>query len=316
MSVTRNNGMSATAFAGATVANVGCGFDILGFALQSPGDEVTAELSSQPGVVIKGIEGDNQRLPLNPQKNTAGVSVLKFLEHIGAKEGVALFLRKKMPLGSGLGSSAASAAAALFAVNHLFGSPLTTRELVPFAMEGERVACGSAHADNVAPSLLGGIVLIRSYSPLDLVEIPVPAGLHAAICHPHLEVNTADARQILRKEVSLRDAVKQWGNIAGLIAGFYRNDLQLVGRSLEDFIIEPARSDLIPGFAKVKESAIKGRALGCSISGSGPSMFALCANQQDAEKVSRLMAEAFDSLQIGSDIFVSAVGENTAPKIL
>lgn len=303
-------------FAGATVANVACGFDILGFSLEAPGDEVTAEISAGKGVTIRAITGDEGRLPLDPEKNSAGLSVLKFLEHLQAREGISLSLHKRMPLGSGLGSSAASAAAALFAANALFGAPLTPRELIPFAMEGERVACGAAHADNVAPALLGGFVLIRSYDPLDVVELEVPGELHAAVCHPHLEVKTADARRILRPEIKLKSAVRQWGNVAGLIAGLYREDYQLISRSLEDVIIEPARSGLIPGFTAVKDAALANGALGCSISGSGPSIFSLCRGKEVAQLVAESMAAAFGTIGVGSETFVSAINKGTGARVL
>ncbi|MFA6034084.1 MAG: homoserine kinase, partial [Myxococcota bacterium] len=215
---------TVTVFAPATVANVASGFDILGFALNEPGDEVTASRSAKGGVTIESIEGDGGKLPWQAERNTAGVPVLRFLEQTGITEGVSIRLRKMMPLGSGLGSSAASAAAAAFAVNELFDRPLSPGELVPFALEGERVACGTAHADNAAPSLLGGFVLIRNYSPLDLVRISAPAELWAAVIHPDIEVRTEDARRILKKRVFLKDAVTQWGNTAGLIAGLLMSD--------------------------------------------------------------------------------------------
>lgn len=302
-------------FAPATVANVACGFDILGFAVDAPGDEVIVKFKKSPGVVISKITGDNGKLPRDPEKNTAGVAVLEFLKSIKSRQGVEIKLHKKMPLGSGLGSSAASAVAAVFAVNLLFGEPLKREQLLPFAMEGERIACGSAHADNVAPSLLGGFVLIRSYNPLDVVKIPTPKSLFCIIVHPQIEVRTEDARKILRREISLKDAISQWGNVAGLIAGLYKTDYSLIGRSLQDIIIEPVRAILIPNFEKVKNAALDAGALGCSISGSGPSIFALSNSLKTAKNIGQAMSGQFELLKIQSEIYISKINQD-GPKIL
>ncbi|HTF80718.1 MAG TPA: homoserine kinase [Cytophagales bacterium] len=306
---------SIKVFAPATVANVVCGFDVLGFALHNPGDEVVMRKSNKPGVIIKSITGDNGRLPLDPEKNTVGVSVLNFLRHINSSEGVEIELTKNMPLGSGLGSSSASTVAGVFAVNELFGTPLKREELLPFAMEGERLACGSAHADNVAPSLLGGFVLVRSYAPLDVVKLPTPHDFYCSIVHPHIEVHTKDARQILPKQIFLKDAVTQWGNVAGLVAGLYQSDFELIGRSLKDVIVEPVRSILIPGFMQVKEAAMQAGAIGGGISGSGPSIFALSKGRDTAEKVTAAMKSVFDRINIGSDRYISEVNAE-GPKVI
>ncbi len=214
---------SIRVFAPATVANVACGFDILGFALESPGDEVIMRATSTPKITIAKITGDNQKLPLDPEKNTVSVPVLKLLKHLKSKQGFEIELHKKIPFSGGMGSSAASAVAGVFAANELLGRPLSTLELIPFAMEGERVACGSAPADNVAPSLLGGFVIVRSYDPLDAIKISSP-DLYCVVVHPDLEVRTADARKILKPEIPLSTAVQQWGNVAGLIAGLLNSD--------------------------------------------------------------------------------------------
>lgn len=306
---------SIKVFAPATVANVVCGFDVLGFALHNPGDEVIMRKTNNPGVVIKTITGDNGRLPLDPEKNTVGVSVLNYLKHINSAHGVEIELIKNMPLGSGLGSSSASTVAGVFAVNELFGNPLKREELLPFAMEGERLACGSAHADNVAPSLLGGFVLVRSYAPLDVVKLPTPQDFYCSIVHPHIEVQTKDARQILPKQIFLKDAVTQWGNVAGLVAGLYQSDFDLIGRSLKDVIVEPVRSILIPGFMQVKEAALSAGAIGGGISGSGPSIFALSKGKETAEKVTMAMKSVFDKINIGSDSYISEVNA-VGPKVL
>lgn len=297
-------------YAPATVANVACGFDIFGFAVNHPGDEIVLEKRTESGIIIKEITGDEGRLPLDVSKNTAGIAIQKFLEFIGKPEqGFSISLHKDMPLGSGLGSSAASAVAGVFAANELMGRPLTQRELLPFAMEGERVACGSAHADNVGPSLLGGFVIIRSYQPLDIVQIKTPDDLFASIVHPQIEVNTKDARGILDKEISLSTTITQMGNVAGLVAGLLLPDFDLIGRSLVDVIIEPSRSILIPQFAEVKAAAIDAGALGCSISGSGPSLFALSKSIATAERVAQAMANEFNKVGIGSEQYVSNINQ-------
>ncbi|HEY8401477.1 MAG TPA: homoserine kinase [Cytophagaceae bacterium] len=306
---------SIKVFAPATVANVACGFDVLGFAVDSPGDEVTLKLTSKSGVKITSITGDDGRLPKDTERNTAGVAVTRFLRHINEDKGIEISLNKKMPLGSGLGSSAASAVAGVFAVNELLGRPMKQEDLLPFAMEGERIACGSAHADNVAPSLLGGFVLIRSYSPLDVIKIPTPVNLFCTIIHPQIEVQTKDARDILKKQISLKDAVIQWGNVGGLITGLMMSDYGLIGRSMHDVIIEPVRSVLIPGYDDAKQCALEAGALGAGISGSGPSIFALSTTEETAIKVGAAMQKVFDSISIGSEVYVSRIN-NSGPQIL
>ncbi|MDG5766657.1 homoserine kinase [Balneolales bacterium ANBcel1] len=297
-------------FAPATVANVACGFDSLGFAINQPGDIVEAELSDTPGVRILDVTGDGGRLPREAEKNTAGVAVIAMLEHLGSRQGVDIVLHKRMPLGSGLGSSAASSVAALFAVNMLLEEPLDRAGLLPFAIKSEELACGSPHADNVAPGLLGGFVLIRSYSPLDVIPVDFPENLYCTILHPHIELRTEDSRRILRKHIKLQDAVIQWSNLAGLIAGLSKADFPLISRSLNDIIFEPVRSLLIPGFDKVKASALDSGALGCSISGSGPSVFALSTSAEQAREVGLAMKQAFSELQLESDIYVSPVNRS------
>jgi homoserine kinase len=300
---------SIKVFAPATVANVACGFDIMGFAVENPGDEVVLHLSHEPGVRITRITGDDGRLPLHPDKNTASVSIKALLQHLGSDQGFELELHKRMPLGSGLGSSAASAAAGVYAANQLLGDPLSPLELLPFAMEGERLACGSAHADNVAPALLGGFVVIRSYSPLDVFRIPTPEKLFCTIVHPDIEVNTKDARHILRNQITLKSAVVQWGNVAGLVAGLLQSDYGLIGRSLQDVIIEPIRGLLIPGFNEVKEAAARAGALGSSISGSGPSIFALSPDQETAEAVGEAITGVFQRIGISGETYVSRINQ-------
>ncbi len=298
---------AVTVFAPATVANVASGFDVLGFALEAPGDTVRLRRIAEKDVRVVSISGDGGRLPRDPQRNTAAVAAAGFLRSIGFPFGVEISLEKQMPLSSGLGSSAASAVAAVAAANELAGSPRGRRDLLPFTMEAEKAACGSAHADNVAPALFGGFVLIRSYQPLDVVRLPVPTGLSCAVAHPHAELRTEDARRVLKKEIPLAVATRQWGNLAALVAALFSGDMALLSRSLQDVVAEPARSLLIPGFAAVKAAAIAAGALGCSISGSGPSVFALCIGEAQAGAAGRAMVDAFAGAGLAADLYVSAV---------
>ena len=294
-------------FASATVANVTCGFDVLGFAVNEPGDELEILKYKGKDIILEEITGDSGRLPVNIEKNTATVVISQILDHLGEKPGLKIRLHKKMPLGSGLGSSAASSVAGAFAINEMLGSPLTKMELLPFVMEGERVACGAAHADNVAPSLLGGFVLIRSYDPLDVISIPTPGDLFAIIINPQIEIETKDAREILKKELLLKDAIKQWGNVGGLITGLFTDDYELIGRSMTDYIVEPIRAILIPNFEEVKNAALDAGVLGCGISGSGPSIFALSKGRSIAEKAGQEMRKAFLALDIESNVYISSI---------
>ncbi len=303
------------AFAPATVANVACGFDVLGFAVDNPGDEVKITLTDTGKIRITKIEGDQGLLPLDAELNTVSIVIKEYLNHLGLSHGVDIELTKGMPLKSGLGSSAASSVVGVYALNKLLGSPLSDEALLPFAMEGERLACGSAHADNVAPALLGGFVLVRSYSPLDVVKLPTPENLYATIIHPHIEVKTKDARAILKTNVSLKDAVVQWGNVGGLVAGIMMQDYALIGRSLQDVIVEPVRSLLIPGFDAIKNAAIENGALGSSISGSGPSIFALSTSKETAEKIGAAMQKVCSETGIDSEVYVSKVS-NQGPRII
>jgi homoserine kinase len=300
---------SIKVFAPATVANVTCGFDVLGFAVNNPGDEVILRKNNSDKITIKAIHGDGGRLTLDPTMNTVSVSILQYLKANNITQGLEIELFKHMPLGSGLGSSAASSVAGVFAVNELLGLKKSVDEMLPFAMEGERIACGSAHADNVAPCLFGGFVLVRSYDPLEVVKIDTPKGMYCSIVHPHIEVQTKDARNVLRKQVSLSDAVIQWGNVAGLVVGLMKSDFGLIGRSMQDVIVEPVRAELIPGFYQVKESAMNAGAIGCGISGSGPSIFALSNSEAKAQNIAKAMADAFQKISIGSETYVSEVNE-------
>jgi len=303
---------SATAFAPATVSNVACGFDVLGFALESPGDEVTATLAPS-GVRIDEIAGDSGRLPREASRNTAGVAALALLTTLEERRGVTLSIRKGLPLSSGLGGSAASAAAAVVAVDAVLGANASIETLMACAFEGERLGAGSAHADNLAPALCGGFVLVRRPNPPDVIRLPVPDGLVAVVVHPDLEIETAKARELLGTTVSLSDAVRQWANLGAFVDGLHRSDFALISRSLEDVIAEPRRAPLIPGLAMIKRAAIDAGALGCSLSGSGPSLFALCVGNAVAASVARAMTSAVKT-HIGGDpqIYVSAIATRGA----
>ncbi len=294
-----------TLFTPATVANVSCGFDVLGFCLDAIGDTMIFRTVPKKGVRIVKITG--QDLPLENHKNVAGVAVLALLKRIDTNIGFEIEIHKKIKPGSGIGSSAASAAGAVFGVNKLLGEPFTVKELIPFAMEGERLASGTAHADNVAPALLGGFTLVRSYTPLDVIKIHTPPELYAAIIHPQIEIKTADARAILKKTVSLQETTTQLGNLGGLISGLYTENYPLISRSLHDEIVEPYRSVLIPEFDKVKDAALDVGALGSGISGSGPSIFALCKGKEVAERAAQAMASIYAQTAIDFEVHVSKI---------
>ncbi|AFL83973.1 homoserine kinase [Belliella baltica DSM 15883] len=300
------------AFAPATVANVSCGFDILGFAIDELGDQVEVSLSETPGLKVVKIEGDGGRLPYEAEKNTCTVAIQAMLDHLGFTKGMEISLYKGLPLGSGMGSSAASAAAALVAANALLGYPFDKKQLVNFAIEAERIACGAAHADNVAPSLLGGFVLIRDYEPLDVIKLPVPKGLYCTLLHPHLELNTSDSRSVLRTQISLKDSTIQSGNIAGLIAGLFQEDYNLISRSLKDVIAEPTRALLIPGFYELREAIQTIGALGSGISGSGPTIFTLSPSQAIAKEVGSAGKEVFKKIGLDVDVYISEVNDRGA----
>lgn len=301
------------AYAPATVSNVACGFDVLGFALDEPGDIVVAKPRDEPGVTIAAIHGDGGRLTLDPARNTAGAAALALLRKLETTRGVTLTIHKGLPLASGVGSSGASAVAAVVATNELLGRPAPLEALLACAMAGEQAGCGAAHPDNVAPSLYGGFVLARSAHPPDIVRLPVPVGLACAVLHPRVEVQTGAARALLGDSVPLRDAVRQWGNLGGLVAALFTNDLLLLSRSLEDVVAEPKRAVLVPGFFSVKAAALAAGALGCSLSGSGPSMFALARSLDDARRAGEAMRRAFDmASDEGADLWVSLVGTQGA----
>lgn len=296
----------------ATVANIVCGFDILGFALNEPCDELTLELSNETGIQI--INNDDYDLPTDAERNVSGAALLALLEEAKDVKGFTLISKKKIMPGSGIGSSAASAAGAVVAANQLLNNHFTKEDLVRFAMCGEKVACGIKHADNIAPCIYGGVTLIRSVFPLDIISIDAPI-LHVTVVHPQIEVRTSDARQILKQQVLLKDAIRQWGNIAGLVAGFIKHDYDLISRSLEDVIIEPVRSILIPGFDEIKKTSKEAGALGGGISGSGPSIFMLSKDAATATQVEGTMKTVYDKISIAYHTYVTIIN-NEGVKIL
>ena len=305
---------SIRVFAPATVANISCGFDVLGCCLNNVGDEMQISLSAEAGVRITKIDGAD--LPLATDKNVAGVAVIALLEALNDyTTGVDIEIYKKIKAGSGIGSSAASSAGAVWGVNELLGKPFTPQQLVAFAMVGEKLASGNAHADNVAPALLGGFTLVRSYKPLDVLKLNTPEDLYMTIIHPQIEVKTADSRRVIKQNVSLKNAITQWGNLGGFITGLYTNDYALLGRSLEDVIIEPMRSILIPKFEEVKTAALNEGALGAGISGSGPSIFALSKGKETATKVAKAIEAIYTPTGITFDIHVASINDNGVTKI-
>ena len=292
-------------FCPATIANISCGFDVLGVALDSVGDEMVIRKVLEKGIRITKLVG--QDLPLQTEKNVAGVAGLALLASSDYKGGFEIEIYKKIKAGSGIGSSAASSAGAVWGMNQLLGEPFSNSKLVEFAMEGERLASGVAHADNVAPALFGGFTLVRSYEPLDIIPINSPSELYATVIHPQIEVKTSDSRKILKTNITLKDGIKQWGNLGGLVAGLFTEDYDLIGRSLIDHIVEPIRSILIPGFDDVKENSLAAGALGCGISGSGPSIFAFSKGEAIAKEVALAMKNVYQNIGIDYDVHVSKI---------
>ena len=300
-------------FSPASVANVSCGFDVLGFCLDSIGDIMVVHKTATPGVLIGSVTGED--VPIDPNKNVASIAVNALLEEHKTDFGFRIDIDKKIKPGSGIGSSASSAAGAVFAVNELLGRPYSRRQLVRFALAGEAMASGAAHADNLAPVLLGGFTLVRSNASLDIVKLPCPSELVATIIHPKIELKTIHSRAILKKEISLKSAVEQWGNLGAFVSSLYTSDYELLSRSMKDKVIEPLRAMLIPKFDEVKDAALQTGALGSGISGSGPSVFALSKGADTASKVGEAMKKIYDSIGLDHDIHISPINE-TGIKIL
>lgn len=296
----------------ATIANLVCGFDVLGLALNEPYDVMEVTLTETPGIKIR--HNDIYDLPTIPEENVAGVALMELMQEIDPSIGFEIIIEKHIKPGSGLGSSAASAAGSVVAANHLLENRFTNEELVRFAMAGEKLASGVKHADNISPCIYGGVTLIRSIFPLDIVSLPSPP-MYVTVVHPQIEVKTSDAREILRKEVLLKDAIKQWGNIAGLVAGFMKSDYGLISRSLEDVIIEPVRSMLIPGFDDVKKRSLDAGALGGGIAGSGPSIFMLSEKENTAKNVEKIMKDIYDSTGLKYHTYVTTINNDGITRI-
>lgn len=292
-------------FCPATIANLSCGFDVMGTCLDNVGDEMVVRKIKEKGIRITKITG--AELPLETENNVAGVAGLALLRHLDIDFGFEIEIHKKIKAGSGIGSSSASAAGAVFGINALAGNPFSRKELVAFAMQGEVLASGSAHADNVAPALMGGFTLVRGYNPLDIIRIESPNEIVATVIHPQIELKTSEMRAVLQPTILLKDAITQWGNVGGLVAGLCTSDYELIGRSLHDSIVEPLRGPFIPHFDSVKAAALQHGALGAGISGSGPSVFALSRGFDTAHKVADSMRKIFENTMIPFEIHVSAI---------
>jgi homoserine kinase len=301
----------AHAFAPASVGNVAIGFDILGFSVDAIGDSATVSRIEAPGVAIKAISGVVQGLPMQAERNTAGRALLAMQEALGLQFGFELVLEKGIALASGLGGSAASAVAAVVAANALLSEPRTRLELLKYAMQGEAIASGSVHVDNIAPSLFGGLVLTVGIDHPRVKQIPVPPAIRAVIVHPHMFLSTRQARAILKHSVEMADFVWQTANLAGFISGCYTNDLEMLRESFQDVVIEPQRSALIPGFTDVRRAALAAGALGCSISGAGPTTFAWCLENQ-AAAVSEAMIAQFSRHGLQADHWITAIAPTGA----
>ena len=300
-------------FSPGSVANVSCGFDVLGFCLDNIGDEMLISKTKAPGIRISKITG--QDLPMEVKKNVAGVAAKAMLKYHPVKFGFEIEIHKKIKPGSGIGSSAASAAGVVFGINELIGKPFSSHELIMFAMEGEALASGSYHADNIAPVLMGGFTLVRSIKPIDVIKLPYPSELRAIVLHPKIELKTMHAREILKDKVSLEKAISQWGNLAAFISALYTKDFDLMSRSLVDEIVEPVRSLLIPEFETIKKAVIKEGALGFGISGSGPSVYALAKGSKNGNRIAYKMKSIIKQLGIDFDIYISKIN-NQGIKII
>ncbi len=296
-----------TVFGPATVSNVGPGFDLMGFALEAPGDEMIIRRNQTGTLVLVDESGCN--LPLDPKKNVAAVAAQALLNELGSSDGFDLVFTKKINPGSGVGSSAASCVAAVVGINHLLGNPFDTAALIPYAMEGELIASGAVHADNIAPALLGGFTLIRSYDPLDIKHIPYPDDLWCTVVHPQLEIKTLESRKLIPKEVPMATALQQCGNLAGLVAGLATSDYGLISRSVTDVFAEPYRTQQLPEFQKLRQAALDAGSMGTGLSGSGPSVFSLCRGEDMANSIGKVMEEHFTSHNITSSLYVSRVSQ-------
>ena len=292
-------------FCPATIANLSCGFDVMGLCLETIGDEMVIRKTSKKGIHITKIIGAN--LPFETMKNVAGVAAMSMISNLDVDFGFEIELYKNIKSGSGIGSSSASAAGAVFGINELLGKPFTRHELVHFAMQGEVLASGCAHADNVAPCLLGNFTLVRNINPMDVITMPSPKNLYVTVIHPQVELKTSEMRAVLPIDIPLKKAITQWANVGSLVAGLYTSNYELIGRSLEDVIVEPFRGRYIPEFYELKKKAIDNGALGSGISGSGPSVFAFSEGKLVAEKVANSFKNHFEKIEIPFEIHVSKI---------
>lgn len=304
------NKQSIRIFAPASVSNVGPGFDMMGFALHEPGDEVKLTINNKKEIRITKITGDDKRLPYDPDKNTTTVGIKSLFKKYDLNIGLDVEIHKKMGIGSGLGSSAASAVGGVFAANKLLNLDLSNYELLEHTLAGEFIASGSIHADNVAPALFGGFVLIRTYKPtIDVIKLDYPQNLFCTIVFPDIEIKTCEARKILSKTVDLKTAIAQAGHASGLVVGLLTGDYNLIGRSIVDHIAEPKRAKLIPCYNEVREAALSLDAINCNITGSGPSMFAFSTSKKKAEEIGEAMKKAAASKGLKSKIYVSKINK-------
>ncbi|WP_460219547.1 homoserine kinase [Psychroserpens sp. MEBiC05023] len=292
-------------FSPATVANVACGFDVLGFCLDSIGDEMIIKKTDKKGIHITKIEGYD--LPFDAQKNVAGVSALAMLEDAQPDCGFEIEIYKNIKPGSGIGSSSASAVGSVFGMNELLGKPYDKTQLTYFAMKGEALASQSEHADNIAPAIFGGFTLVKSVTPLKILQLPTPSNLFAVIIHPQIEIKTSEARAILPKHIALNDAITQWSNVGSLVHALHTSDYELISKSLIDVVVEPHRSQLIPQFETVRQNVIQHGALGCGISGSGPSIFSLCHGKENAQNVAQTIKYIYSKTDIPFEIYISEI---------
>ncbi len=304
---------SVRVFAPASIANLGCGFDIIGLALDEVGDVL--EMSATEGEGISIANDTDIPLPEDPEKNVITPVIRKFLEITGKKAHIDVRIERKISPGSGIGSSAASSAAAAYGMNLLFDCPLTEEDVVLCAMEGENLASGGYHADNAAPAVMGGIVLIRGYEPLDLIKIPVPGNFYCAVIHPDIVVSTKEARSILPTQIPLHDAIRQWGNVGGMVAGLYSGNMELVGRAMKDIVAEPYRKQFIPGFDELRMKLLNAGSLAMNIAGSGPSVFALTDHYETAYRARKIMNAHFDALGIGYESYAIKITNKGAREI-
>ena len=294
-------------FSPATVANVACGYDVLGFCLDTIGDEMVIRKTKEKGITISKIEGFD--LPYNIEENVAGVSALAMYNAINVDFGFEIEIYKNIKPGSGIGSSAASAVGSVFGMNELIGKPFNKTQLTEFAMKGEAIASQCEHADNLAPALFGGFTLVKSVKPLEVLQLPTPKDIYATVIHPLIEIKTSESRAILPSKVELRNAIHQWANVGSFVHALHTNDYELLSRSLKDVVVEPYRSQLIPSFKEVKQAVLDNGALGCSISGAGPSIFTLNKGLENANRVKQVMHEIYEKTDIDFEIHVTKINE-------